>query len=200
MIELRPLERYARRANERVAHAKCELCSMAIDEAEHRHVVDVIDRKLKCACRPCALVFEQDKGRLRAVPTDVRIAAEPFDAAQRDALRVPVGLAFFLRSSALARWVAIFPSPAGATEADVEDDAACILEDSAFARTARDDVEAVMVRTNRDGRCDCFITPIDVCYECVASLRIHWKGIGGGDEAHQAIDEIVERLRARGRK
>jgi len=200
VIELQALARYARRANERLAHARCELCSMAIDEGDHRHVVDVVDRKLQCACRPCALVFEHDHGRLRAVPTDVRVASRPFDAAERDALRVPVGLAFFLRSSALGRWVAIFPSPAGATEAEVKDDAARILEGSLFARTAHDDVEAVMVRTNRDGQCDCFITPIDVCYECVASLRIHWKGIGGGDEAHAAIDAIVERLRERGRK
>lgn len=197
MIELHPLERYARRATERRAHTACELCGLAIDEADHRHVVDVVDRGLKCSCRACALVFDHDEGRLRAVPTEVHVAEMPFDAAQRDTLRVPVGLAFFTRSSAAKRWIAIFPSPAGATEAEVDDDAARLLDESPFATRARADVEAVLVRTKRNGLCDCFITPIDVCYECVAALRIHWKGISGGDEAHQAIDEIVERLRAK---
>jgi hypothetical protein len=197
VIELRALERYARRATDKHAAATCELCSVAID-TEHRHVVDTVDRKLKCTCRACALVFDHDEGRLRAVPTDVRLAAEPFDAAQRAALKVPVGLAFFLKSSALGRWFAIFPSPAGATEAELDDASARVLDESAFARTAREDVEAVLVRTHKDGLCECFITPVDICYECVASLRMHWKGIAGGDEAHRAIDAIIERLRERG--
>jgi len=193
MIELDALQRYARRASTRHAPLACELCMAPIAE-EHRHVFDVADRKLLCTCQACTLVFDHDTGRLRAVSPDVRIVAA-FDIEQRATLRVPVGLAFFTRSSSLGRWVAIFPSPAGPTEAEVEEDAARVLEE----RVVRDDIEALLVRTQRSGESECFVTPIDVCYECVAALRTTWKGIGGGDEAHHAIDAIIDRLRARGR-
>ena len=42
-----------------------------------------------------------------------------------------------------------------------------------------------------------FHVPIDVCYELVGRLRTLWRGFDGGQEAHAAVDELFERIRAR---
>jgi len=44
---------------------------------------------------------------------------------------------------------------------------------------------------------DCFIVPINVCYELVGQVRVHWKGLSGGEEAWRAIDGFFAQLRAR---
>jgi hypothetical protein len=53
-------------------------------------------------------------------------------------------------------------------------------------------VEAVLVR---DG--ECFLVPVDTCYELVGLVRTHWKGFDGGAEAHRRIDEFFSGIRAR---
>ena len=66
----------------------CELCGTAIGP-EHRHVLELATRDVKCACRPCGLLFERAE-RMRLIPSDVR-RAEAVD------LGVPVDMAFVVR-------------------------------------------------------------------------------------------------------
>ena len=47
----------------------------------------------------------------------------------------------------------------------------------------------------RDG--ECFLVPVDACYELVGLVRLYWKGFDGGQEAHEQIDEFFARIRAR---
>jgi hypothetical protein len=43
----------------------------------------------------------------------------------------------------------------------------------------------------------CFLTPIDACYELVGLVKLHWKGFDGGQEAWVAIEEFFAGLRRR---
>jgi hypothetical protein len=62
------------------------------------------------------------------------------------------------------------------------------------------DVEAFLVRADRNvGGAECFVVPIDVCYELVGRLRMLWRGFDGGREAHAALDEFFERVRTKAR-
>jgi hypothetical protein len=57
----------------------------------------------------------------------------------------------------------------------------------------RPDVEALLLRRGGDS----YLVPIDVCYELVGRLRRLWRGFDGGQEAHAAVEELFERVRAR---
>jgi hypothetical protein len=46
---------------------------------------------------------------------------------------------------------------------------------------------------------ECFLVPIDACYELVGLVRMHWKGFDGGEEAWEAIDGFFDAVRDRSR-
>lgn len=59
-------------------------------------------------------------------------------------------------------------------------------------------MEALLLR--RDGRLvECFLVPIDVCYELVGRLRLCWHGFDGGAEARAELDAFFARLAVRAR-
>ncbi|MGO9218985.1 MAG: DUF5947 family protein, partial [Streptosporangiaceae bacterium] len=140
--------------------------------------------------------------RYRSVPDRyLRDSARPMSAAEWDELQIPVGLAFFLYSSERGAVGGFYPSPAGATE--------CTLDLGAWERlaaahpllaTAEPDVEAVLLcRVGGAAEAECFIVPIDVCYELAGRMRMLWKGFDGGTEARTSIDEFVTGVRQRAR-
>ena len=178
----------------------CDLCGAVIGE-RHGHLVDVQDRRLLCACRACALLFDgQGAGglRFRAVP-DRRVAlgAAGLTPAEWDALDIPVGIAFVFFNSVLGQAVACYPGPAGATEHTLPDGAWARLVGAHRALDAlAPDVEALLVRDVR-GSPACFIVPIDACYELVGELRRCWRGFDGGSEAHARLDAFFDELGAR---
>lgn len=199
MTPMRSLERFALAAKKARQGARCEVCTEPIGEG-HRHVVDRTARRLLCACASCTLAFDGDQpARFRTVPDRVRV--DPAWAlSERDLqeLGVPVGLAFFFRASTTGRWTAVFPSPAGPTEAELEDDAwARFAGESALVRSMADDVEALLIHRRRDGRSFCLVVPIDACYELAALLKRTWRGIDGGDDARAALDAFFTRLAER---
>lgn len=186
------------------AEEVCELCAEPIPP-EHRHLVDLRSRTLLCACRGCFLLFESEGAggdHYRSVP-DRYVAFDDFELApaQWDSLQIPVGVAFFFLNSSLGRVAAFYPSPAGATESELPLDT---WDDLAGANpllgTMRPDVEAFLVRLGgglggRSGvgagaRAECYIVPIDACYELVGHLRLLWRGFDGGSEANRKLDEF----------
>jgi Family of unknown function (DUF5947) len=197
---LAPLRRAVERGRQVRAGERCEMCAVVI-ASQHRHVVDTGERSIKCLCHPCFMLFSDGaaaRGRYRQVPTRcVALASDGIEAGVWDALAIPVSLAFFFHSSANDRPVAFYPGPAGATESLLPLDAWQELLDRnpTFASTSPD-VEAVMVRREGD-RADCFIVPIDLCYELVGRLRMHWSGFDGGAEARAEIEEFFARVRER---
>jgi hypothetical protein len=92
---------------------------------------------------------------------------------------------------------AFYPSPAGATECLLDLDAwdRLVATQPMFAAT-EPDVEAVLIRRT-DDTFESFIVPIDVCYQLVGTVRLHWRGFDGGTEARQHIDEFFGRARSR---
>lgn len=196
-VGLSSLQAFAKRARRVRSGTRCELCAGDLGE-RHAHVVDCTDRRILCACAACVLVLADGaRSRFRAVPSGVRVPEPPVTENDLEALGVPVGLAFFFRSSALERWVAVFPSPAGATEAELREDAR-----PAGGQIA-DDVEALLVQRRRVGPSSLaprepltrtFIVPIDVAYELAGIVRRHWRGVDGGDDAKRLVDVFFERL------
>jgi hypothetical protein len=184
------------------AGERCELCMEPIAE-EHGHLVDLSARNLMCACRGCYLLFTVDGAggsHFRAVPD--RYLAFPelrLSPAQWDSLQIPVSVAFFFVNSELERVAAFYPGPAGATESllplETWDE---IVAANPVVGTLVPDVEAFLVRADRaSGGGECFIVPIDACYELVGQLRRFWRGFDGGTEAHAALDEFFAGVRAR---
>lgn len=91
--------------------------------------------------------------------------------------------------------MALYPSPAGATESllPLADWEAWVAENPALARMEAD-VEALLV--NRVGTAgDYFIAPMDVCFELVGIIRRHWRGLSGGDAVWQEIGNFFARLK-----
>lgn len=177
---------------------RCELCGEAI-AVQHRHVVDLRDGTLKCACRACAILFDRDgahSGHLRAVG-DRRLALEDLalDDTRWAQLGVPVDMAFFTRSSTDGRVRVMYPSPAGVTEATFDatgwlDDLAATDERMALLR---DDTEALLVDRIRDRRRH-WIVPIDDAYRLVTLVRSHWRGFTGGRDVWERLDEFFDEL------
>jgi hypothetical protein len=174
-----------------------------VDDGHHRHLVDTEKRALVCACPACFLLMEQpgaEAGRFRAVPD--RYLTDPdhrLDDRAWDTLRIPVGVAFFFRNTALDRLVALYPSPAGATESELEPEAwTAVLGDTALADLVVPDLEALLLRRTGDGIV-CHLVPIDICYELVGRMRLLWQGFDGGAEARAALDAFFAHVERRAR-
>ena len=196
------------------AEEACEFCAAGIP-AEHGHVADLDTSSLMCACRACYLLFTHSgaaerwqagqsvRGRYRSIPDRYRSdPGRPLSVADWDTLEIPVGLAFFLRSSQDGGVTGFYPSPAGATE--------CRLDLPAWDRisaahplmaAAEPDVEAILISREGPGAdgVECFLVPVDACYELAGRMRLHWRGFDGGAEARQSIASFLESVRARSR-
>jgi hypothetical protein len=179
---------------------RCELCAEMLAE-RHGHLVDLDSRSLLCACRPCTLLFTREGaagGRYRAVP-ERYLAVTDFSLGPSEwaALQIPVGVAFFLTNARLDRTTAFYPSPAGATECELELDTwAEVLDANPVLKTMEPDVEAALVRTGA-ATSECFVVPIDACYELVGTLRKLWRGFDGGAEARAELEAYFDRVRRR---
>src|SRR5262249_34474791 len=96
-----------------------EVCATRVGREDGR-VADPEQSSLMCACRPCYLLCthgQAGRGRYRSVPDRyLEDSARPMTAAEWDLLEIPVGLAFFLCSSAGGGVTGFYPSPAGATQ------------------------------------------------------------------------------------
>jgi len=180
---------------------RCELCGEPVAD-EHGHIVDIEARSLMCACRGCYLLFtSQGSGgrHFKAVPE--RCLAFPdmvFTPAQWDSLQIPVTVAFFFVNSSLERVCGFYPGPAGATESLLSLDSwAEIVDANPVLGDIEPDVEAFLVRAHprESTPPECYLVPIDWCYELVGELRQGWRGFDGGKEARDALDAFFDRVR-----
>jgi uncharacterized protein DUF5947 len=182
------------------AGQRCEMCAESIAD-EHQHVVNVAGRQLMCVCRGCYLLFTDSHATLRYRAVPDRYLSFPDFALDRrtwEALQIPVGLAFFFRNSTLDRTVGFYPGPAGATESELDLEAwSAISADEPRVGLLTDDVEALLVRVPEEGSPECYLVPIDACYEFVGGLRTRWRGFDGGQDARAFIDEFFATLAQR---
>jgi Family of unknown function (DUF5947) len=186
------LRRFARA---RPAIRRCELCSVGL-AAEHRHMLEMSIGQIVCACDSCALRFQSVlDGRFKLIPRDVHFWPElNFTDVEWESLALPINLAFFFRSSPANKMKAMYPSPAGATESLLPLKAwdGLVARNIALARI-EPDVEALLV--NRVGtKREYYLAPIDVCFELVGLIRVHWRGLAGGEIVWAEIDQFFSRL------
>ena len=200
---LTALSRFVRPAAKQAPVEKCEMCSQELAPG-HSHIVNLETRSLMCACRACYLLFLQPgaaQGKFKAVPDRyLRLQSAEFTPERWESLQVPVGMAFFFFNSALGRVTAFYPSPAGATESllplDAWRDMATV---DPIIESMETDVEALLVRRGRDAGFECFLVPIDACYELTGIVRRRWRGFDGGEEARRDIDAFFDALREKSR-
>jgi hypothetical protein len=176
---------------------RCDLCSAPIP-AEHRHLLDLEKRELRCTCRPCSLLFDREaagRDHYRLVPDRrLRLADFELDDVLWDELHIPVDMAFFYNDTAAQRVVAFYPSPMGATESQLELRAWTELEQRNPVLTElQPDVEALLVNRARGAR-DQWLVPIDECYSLVGLIRTNWRGLTGGREVWDQLARFFEGL------
>src|SRR5690349_6395354 len=97
----------------------CELCGNAIAEP-HMHLIHLDERRIVCACATCWSLRSGDAefrpvGNRRVWMDELSITDEQWAAFQ-----IPIGLAFFMISSVSGSVIALYPSPAGATESELD--------------------------------------------------------------------------------
>ncbi len=192
------LQHFARRPPGATALEHCDLCHAAIPP-RHRHLLQVTTRQIVCACDACALRFyDVVEGRFKLIPRDVYVLPDlQLSDAQWDNLAIPINLAFFFYSTPAARIVAMYPSPAGATESLLALDAweTLAAENPALAQL-EPDVQALLVNRVRPGGAY-YVAPIDICYRLVGLIRTHWRGLSGGEGVWREIDQFFTNLNKR---
>jgi len=194
---LASLRRYLR---PRATRARCELCSAELAD-DHSHLVELSSRRLCCACEPCAILFSNPAApKYRRVPRRVEFLPDfRLIDVQWEGLQLPINLAFFLHSTPAGRVVALYPSPAGATEALPPPDAwQALVEDNPCLGDLEPDVEALLV-SRLGAEPEHYRVGVDVCYELVGLVRTRWRGLSGGTAVWAEIAGFFARLKERSR-
>jgi hypothetical protein len=191
------LQRFARRP---AVTWRCELCGSTM-AAEHEHVLEVEKRRLACACQACAILFSGQSGqRYKRVPSRIRALANfQMTDAQWEDLLVPINMAFFFQQSASGKVVAMYPSPAGATESQLPLETwQQIATENPVLQFMEPDVEALLVNRLGEQRGfpahQYFLLPIDQCFRLVGLVRTHWRGLSGGIELWQELGRYFAAL------
>jgi hypothetical protein len=198
------LRKIARSRPEPVEGLRCEMCAEPIAD-RHQHVVDVESRALMCTCRPCYLLFIDASADLRYRSVPERYLTFPtfeLGRPQWDELEIPVGLAFFFINSKLGHTIAFYPGPAGATESELPLGAwDAVVDRNPAITVVLPDTEALLIRAPGDERAlgECYLVPIDACYELVGELRRVWRGFDGGQDAREQLEGFFGRVAARSR-
>ena len=175
---------------------RCDLCNTTVP-SDHRHMLNLYERQIVCVCESCWALRSGDP---EFRPTGSRtVWLEDFVLPEElwAQFRIPIGLAFFMHSTVTNCVVAMYPSPAGATESELHFETwSRLVEMNPVLRELEPDAEALIV--NRISDPPAFaIAPIDRCYMLVGLIKASWEGISGGAGVERAIEGYFEDLRAR---
>jgi hypothetical protein len=175
---------------------RCDVCGVQVPD-DHRHLLHLVERRILCACEPC---WAMRSGDPEYRPAGLRtVWLEDFELPEElwAAFAIPIGLAFFMRSSVGGGIVALYPSPAGATESEL-DLAAWdqLVALNPIVGDLEPDAEALIVNRIAEQPQHAII-PIDDCYRLVGLIKLRWEGISGGSVLERAVPEFFEEIRAR---
>jgi len=110
------------------------------------------------------------------------------------ALGLPIGLAFLMISTVSGGVVALYPSPAGATESELDLEAWAEVCAANPRLELEPDGEALIVNRLSDPP-QHLIAPIDKAYGLVGVVKSNWEGISGGSEVGEAVSAYLDTLR-----
>ena len=174
--------------------ANCELCGTSMPE-DHRHLLQTEERRIVCVCEAC---WALRSGDAEFRPTGSRFTwLEGFTLPSELWARfgIPIGLAFFLRGGDGV--AALYPSPAGATESELDMSAwEALVSLNPVLETLETDGESLIVSRLSDPP-QYAIAPIDEAYRLVGMIKVNWQGITGGEAVDQVIAQFFEELKAR---
>jgi hypothetical protein len=173
---------------------KCELCDRPLSD-EHRHLLELNERRILCACEPC---LAMKSGLENYCPVSTRtlwLDDFVFPDELWSAFQLPVGLAFFMRSTGTNSVVALYPSPAGATECELHLESwDKLVELNPILLDLESDAEALVVN-RMVGAHQHAIVPIDECYRLVGLIKSTWQGISGGSAIEDAVPKFFDYVR-----
>ena len=142
--------------------------------------------------------FENVVGRWKLIPRDATTLPQfKLSDADWDSLALPIQLAFCFESTSAQRVIALYPSPAGATESllPLAQWQALKAANPGLERL-QPDIEALLINRLRPLPAY-WIVPIDLCFELVGRIRLHWRGLSGGDEVWREVERFFVNLDAR---
>lgn len=191
---LATLRKFVRRSE---AEERCDLCSEAIRaHPRHEHLLERDRQQVACSCTPCALLFPVDaERRYLRIPRDVyRLDGFVMTEDQWEDLAIPVRMAYIQLHTTSGQPRAYYPSPAGATESLLSLDGwSELVRVNPSLRRMHPGVEALLINRIGEAR-EHYIAPIDRCFELVALIRIHWRGLSGGQELWQRVTDYFAEL------
>jgi hypothetical protein len=173
---------------------RCDLCGTTVP-GDHRHMLNLYERQIVCTCESC-WALRSGEADFRPVGSRT-LWLEQFELPEEiwAQFRIPIGLAFFMHSSVTNCVVALYPSPAGATESELHFETwERLAALNPVLRDLEPDAEALIVNRTSDPPAFA-IAPIDRCYLLVGMVKEAWEGISGGGAVERAIDEYFEELR-----
>lgn len=200
MTGFRALQQFAHRPP---VQERCELCGKPLAE-EHEHLLELEKRRLVCACLACAFLFDGHIGqRYKRVPSRIRLLPDfELSEAQWESLLIPINMAFFYRDGRSEKVIAMYPSPAGATESQLALETwSQLAAENPQLSGMQSDVEALLV--NRLGERHGFsqnqywLLPIDRCFKLVGLVRMRWRGFSGGAELWEQLAAFFDALAGR---
>jgi hypothetical protein len=175
---------------------QCELCTLTL-AAKHRHLLHLDERRILCVCETCWAV-RSGEAEFRPVGNrTVWLDDFALTDEQWASFQIPIGLAFFMVSTVSGGVIALYPSPAGATECelDLESWERLVAENPALG-SLEADAEALIVNRMAEPPTH-VIAPIDVAYQLVGVVKASWEGISGGRATEDAVAGYFEGLRER---
>lgn len=171
----------------------CDLCGIDIPH-DHRHLLHLVERRIVCSCEGC-WAMRAGEGDYR--PTGNRTVWLP-DLQLPDDLwasfQIPIGLAFFMGSTVTECVVAMYPSPAGATESELHFESwTRMVALNPVLAGLESDIEGLVVNRMSDPAAYA-IAPIDRCYELTGVIKATWEGISGGTEVEEVVARFFDSL------
>ena len=145
-------------------------------------------------CEPCWATRSGDADYRPTGSRVVLLDGLRFPEELWSAFGIPIGLAFFFHSSATGSVLALYPSPAGATESELDLHGwGELVALNPILADLEVDAEALVVdRLSTPARYA--IAPIDRCYMLVGMIRVRWQGISGGDGVGEAVAAFFDEL------
>ena len=169
---------------------QCDLCHTSIPD-DHRHLLHLVERRIECVCESC---WALRSGDAEYRPTGSRTEWLPDIDMPDDvwaSFQIPIGLAFFMDSTTAGCVVALYPSPAGATESELHFASwNRMVELNPILASLEPDIEGLIVNRLSDPPAYA-IAPIDRCYELTGTIKMHWEGLSGGAAVQEAVDAVL---------